>query len=163
VQVSGANLPGARGDKCCGLLKGPRAANAVAADGRPRLDGVIGGRRIRAVAGMPEIRDRASAANRLNGQNRSEAVLFPSTDNPPGEDIGKRCATTHYLFATGGRARCRDYPAATEIHLDLSHEEVIKRVSSPSPSRIANARAQLSRQRSVQRCRAAPQRAAKLA
>jgi hypothetical protein len=28
--------------KCCGLLTDPRAANAVAADGRPRLDGVIG-------------------------------------------------------------------------------------------------------------------------
>jgi hypothetical protein len=37
--------------KCCGLLKGPRAANAMAADGRPRLDGVIGWSRIRAVAG----------------------------------------------------------------------------------------------------------------
>jgi hypothetical protein len=54
---------------------------------------VIGWSRIRSVASMPEIRDRASAANRLNGQNRSGAVPFPSTDNPPGEDIGKRCAT----------------------------------------------------------------------
>ena len=68
-------------------------ANASPPDRRPRIEGVICWSRIRAVASMPEIRDRASAANRLNGQNRSEAVLFPSTDNPPGEDIGKRCAT----------------------------------------------------------------------
>jgi hypothetical protein len=35
----------------CAPCEGPRAANAVAADGRPRLDGVIGWSRIRAVAG----------------------------------------------------------------------------------------------------------------
>ena len=49
--------------KCCGLLKGPRAANAVAADWRPRLDGVIGWSRIGAVRSKFTIR-RFSIANR---------------------------------------------------------------------------------------------------
>jgi hypothetical protein len=44
-----------------GLLKGPRAANAVAADGRPRLDGVIGWSRSAARQAAPQMGDRASA------------------------------------------------------------------------------------------------------
>jgi hypothetical protein len=32
-----------------------------------------------------QVRDRASAATRLIGQNRSGEVLFPSANNPPGE------------------------------------------------------------------------------
>src|SRR5450759_5090108 len=45
--------PAARGPdavKCCGLLNGPRAANAAPPDGRPRIDGVICWNRICAVA-----------------------------------------------------------------------------------------------------------------
>jgi len=48
---------------CCGLLKGPRAANAVAADWRPRLDGVIRWSWIGAVRGKFTTR-RFSIANR---------------------------------------------------------------------------------------------------
>jgi hypothetical protein len=43
------------------LLKGPRAANAVARDGRPRLDGVIGWSRSAARQAAPQMGDRASA------------------------------------------------------------------------------------------------------
>jgi hypothetical protein len=41
--------------------------------------------------------ERASAPNRLIGQDRFGAVLFSSTDNRSGEDIGKRCATREDL------------------------------------------------------------------
>src|SRR5450759_2498289 len=48
--VGADDQPGPGFAKCCGLLKGPRAANAVD-DGRPRMDGVIGWSGICAVAG----------------------------------------------------------------------------------------------------------------
>src|ERR1035437_7055340 len=53
------------------MLKGPRAANAVAADGRPRLDGVIGWSRIRAVAGGP-------------AEGRPSLSSFPPLEPGPG-------------------------------------------------------------------------------
>jgi hypothetical protein len=49
--------------------------------------------------------ERASAPTRLIGQDRFGAVLFSSTDNPSGEDIGKRWATRQDLLVAGGPFR----------------------------------------------------------